>query len=210
MSFSKILQLEKSEGGVALLTLNRPDHRNALSAALRGDIIDCLGALAADPEVGAVVLTGAGTVFCAGFDLKELGQRDTATIFAEARTYHHSVHTFNKPIVAAINGPAMAGGMDLAFMCDIRFGCPESLLGQPQVRMGIPAAYDLMRSVTDESTARYLCLTGNVFAADEALSRGVIALVSPDREQMLTEALACAAQMAKNQAGEAMKARILV
>ena len=207
--YSEILQLERSEGDVALLTLNRANHRNALSLALRTDIVNCLAELADDPDIGAVVLTGAGEVFCAGFDLKELSEGDAASIFAEARLYHQAVHRFSKPVIAAINGPAMAGGMDLTFMCDIRLGCPQSRFGQPQVRMGIPAAYDLMRSVTDEGTARYVCLTGNVITADEALTRGVISALYEDGEQLLTEALACAAGMANNKAGVGMKGRFL-
>lgn len=209
MSYSEILQLEKTGDGVALLTLNRAAQRNALSAALRTDIADCLAELAADPAIGAVVLTSAGDVFCAGFDLKELREGDAAAIFAGARAYHHAVHTFDKPIVAALNGAAMAGGMDLAFMCDIRLGCPQSQLGQPQVRMGIPAAYNLLRSVTDEGTARYLCLTGNVLSADQALARGVISALYTDSEQLRREALACAAGMAKNKAGARMKGQFL-
>jgi enoyl-CoA hydratase len=209
MSHSEILQLDKIDDGVAVLTLNRPTSRNALSSALRGDIADCLKALESDDDVKSAVLTGAGEVFCAGFDLKELAAGHTEEIFAEARKYHHAVHTFTKPLIAAVNGPAMAGGMDLAFMCDIRLGCGATRFGQPQVRMGIPAAYDLMRSVTDESTARHICLTGDVLDADAALARGLVSALYADGEQLRAEALACAALMAQSDAGKTMKAQFL-
>lgn len=209
MTYSDLLQLEKNEDGVALLTLNRVEHRNALSIAVRTDIINCLGELAQDTSIGAVVLTGAGDVFCAGFDLKELSEGDAGEIFSEARRYHKAVHTFAKPIIAAVNGPAMAGGMDLAFMCDIRLGCQHSRFGQPQVRMGIPAAYDLLRSVTDEGTARHLCLTGNTLNASEALARGIISAQYTDAEELLREALACASSIANSKSGAAMKKRFL-
>ncbi len=209
MSNAAPLQVERLDGGVALLRLNRADHRNALSLTLRKDIIRGLDELSSDDEVGATVLTGAGPVFCAGFDLKELSEGDATEIFAEARSYHHAVHTFAKPIIAAVNGPAMAGGMDLACMCDIRFGCPQSEFGQPQVRMGVPAAFDLIRGVVDEGTARYVCLTGNRLNADQALARGLISMLCADPEGLLAAAIACAEGMAKSATGIRMKSRFL-
>lgn len=209
MNYSDILHLDTFDDGVALVTLNRPDSRNALSAALRSDISGCLRRLEEDAGVRAVVLTGAGQIFCAGFDLKELKAGDASTIFAEAQSYHRSVHAFRKPLIAAVNGPAMAGGMDLALMCDVRLGCRQSQFGQPQVRMGIPASYDLVRSVIDEATARYLCLTGDAVTADDALRHGIISAICADREELQTAALSCAARIAEGNIGEAMKARFL-
>ncbi len=209
MSDSDVLGLERLEDRVVLLTLNRPEHRNALSLQLRTDLANCLKALAADEFVAAVVLRGAGDVFCAGFDLKELSEGDAAAIFSEARAYHHAVHTFSKPLIAAVNGPAMAGGMDLAFMCDIRLGCPDSAFGQPQVRMGIPAAYDLLASVTDAATARYLSLTGDKLDASTALARGILANLYPNNETLLHEAAACASTIAKGNGGARMKAQFV-
>ncbi len=209
MSYSDILRLDKQDNGVALLTLNRPGQRNALSQALRTDLTACLVELDKDKTVEAVIITGNGDVFCAGFDLKELSQGDQKAIFTEAQIYHRAVHTFTKPTIAAVNGPAMAGGMDLAFMCDVRLGCYMSEFGQPQIRMGIPASYDLMRSVTGESVVRYLCLTGNTLNAQEALSSGIISELYDDHEQLLNAALACAEEIAKSRVGPAMKTRFL-
>lgn len=209
MNYSDILILDKQSNGVALVTLNRPDARNALSSALRADIVGCLAELRADDGVKAVVLTGEGEIFCAGFDLKELGEGDPQAIFAEARTYHHEVYTFGKPLICAVNGPAMAGGMDLALMCDIRLGSASTQFGQPQVRMGIPAAFDLVRSVVDEGTARQLCLTGNRLKAQEALAKGILVDLYQDRAELMTEALACAAVIADSKASSAMKNRFV-
>ncbi|SVB53506.1 uncharacterized protein METZ01_LOCUS206360 [marine metagenome] len=209
MSYSELLQLNKSGDGVAQLTLNRPEDRNALSLDLRTNLTDCLVDLSHDPTIDAVLLSGAGEVFCAGFDLKELNDGDATQIFAAARRYHHVVHTFRKPIIAAVNGPAMAGGMDLACMCDIRLGCSNSQFGQPQVRMGISAAYDLLRSITDESTARYLCLTGNKLSATEAFNRGLLSALYNDGDELRDAALSCAAAIAKAKSGKAMKVRFL-
>jgi len=161
--------------GVVLLTLDRPERRNALSARLRTELAHTLGELAADESCRAVVLTGAGGTFCAGFDLKELQASDAPEeLFADADAYHHAVHTFPKPIVAAVAGPAVAGGLDLAAMCDIRVAQPDATFGQPQVRFGVPVAFDLMKSILAEPAARELCLTGQVIDAAEALRIGLV------------------------------------
>ena len=209
MSFSEILTRDDYDDGVAQLTLNRPDARNALSRALRDDIVQCLAVLEADDDVRAVILTGQGEIFCAGFDLKELSGGDANAIFAEARIYHQKVHAFRKPLIAAVNGPAMAGGMDLAFMCDVRLGCASTQFGQPQVRMGIPAAFDLLRTVLDEGTARYLCLTGNRIDAQQSFANGAISELYADPQELRSQALACAAVIGQSNAGIAMKARFL-
>jgi len=207
VSGTEILIEDQAADGVVVLTLNRPDSRNALSRALRLELVGRLQALAGDDAVAVVVLTGSGETFCAGFDLKELSSGDAGEIFADAQEYHRIVHEFSKPLVAAVNGPALAGGMDLALMCDIRLGCPASRFGQPQVRMGIPAAYDLLRSASDDATARYLCLTGNRIDADEAMARGILVRTYADPDELSAQALACASTIA--QGGAMMKARFL-
>jgi enoyl-CoA hydratase len=152
-----------------MLRLNRPAKRNALSAALRSQLVDALGDAAADDQIGAVLLTAAGDTFCAGFDLAELASApDPERVFADARDYHHRVHTFPKPLVAAVGGPALAGGFDLALLCDIRIASPDATFGQPQVRRGIPASYELMAHVLGVAPARELCLTGRTITATEA------------------------------------------
>jgi len=203
-----LLESERGDG-VAVLTLNRPQQRNALSAELRRRLASTLARLEEDPRVGAVVLTGAGEVFCAGFDLKELQGGDAAHVFADAQAYHHRVYTFGKPLVAAVNGAALAGGMDLAAMCDVRLAVAGATFGQPQVRLGIPAAYDLMRTVVDEATTRLLCLTGRQLGADDARLRGFIAAVYPERDTLLKEALAIAADAAKAKGSAAIKRRCI-
>ncbi|MDP7353423.1 MAG: enoyl-CoA hydratase/isomerase family protein, partial [Acidimicrobiales bacterium] len=115
------LRTEVKGDGVVLLTLDRPDRRNALNAELRGLLADTLARLATDESCRVVVLAGNGPTFCAGFDLDEIrAAASLETLFAEADAYHHAVYSFPKPIIAAIHGPAVAGGMDLALMCDLR------------------------------------------------------------------------------------------
>lgn len=167
--------LEKADG-VAVLTLNRPEKRNALSRALREEIVERLRALERDRDVRAVVLTGAGPVFCAGFDRAELGG-GMAEVFAGATAYHRQVYTFAKPLIAAVNGAALGGGCDLAAMCDFRLASSAASFGQPQVRFGAAAAYDLMRSILGAGAAREMCLTGRTYSAEEAVGMALVSRV---------------------------------
>ncbi|MDG2112420.1 MAG: enoyl-CoA hydratase/isomerase family protein, partial [Actinomycetota bacterium] len=164
------LTTEDSDG-VRRLVLDRPERRNALSQGLRGAIVDALEVAGSDDEVRVVLIAAAGEHFCAGFDLKELAEApDPAVLFADSGRYHHAVHTFPKPVVAAVNGSALAGGLDLALMCDVRVAAVGATFGQPQVRRGIPAAYELVAGVVGDAHARDLCLTGRIIDAHEALA----------------------------------------
>ena len=160
--------------GVATLTLHRAAKRNALSRALRHELVARLAELEQDDGVSVVILTGDGPVFCAGFDRSEFEGGGMAEVFEEATRYHHCVYNFAKPLVAAVNGPALGGGCDLAAMCDLRLAATTATFGQPQVRFGAAAAYDLMREVLPTGAAREMCLTGRVYSATEAHSLGLV------------------------------------
>ena len=105
---------------LAIVTLNRAEKRNALSIALRNEIDECLLELDADDTISAVVVTGAGPVFCAGFDTSEFAPDKMRAVEESSNRYHRRLAEFAKPMVAAVNGPAMGGGLDLAVLCDIR------------------------------------------------------------------------------------------
>lgn len=192
--------LENRRDGVLHLTLNRPAKRNALSAELRDRITDALDAAANDDSVGAVLLSGAGDHFCAGFDLDEITHAaDPAAVFSDAGRYHHRVHMFAKPIIVAVAGSAVAGGLDLALMCDLRVASTDARLGQPQVRHGIPASYELLAGIVGDPFARDLCLTGRIVDADEAQRRGLVhRVVAPD--QLIESARQLAADIASTPA----------
>ena len=170
---NSLTTLEEADGA-AVLTLNRPEKRNALSRALREEIVQRLDELAKSDAVRAVVLTGAGPVFCAGFDRSEFAEGGMEEVFAEATEYHRRVYAFAKPLIAAVNGPALGGGCDLAAMCDFRLAATSASFGQPQVRFGAAAAYDLMRAVLGTGAAREMCLTGRTYDAQEALRIGLV------------------------------------
>ena len=193
----------QEEEETALITLNRPEKRNALSTALRQEIVSCLSELEKG-GTGAVVLTGAGPTFCAGFDLSEFSADNMDQIFSEAVSYHRKVYTFPRPLVAAVNGNAYAGGMDLAVMCDIRIAAENAAFGQPQVKMGIPAAYDLIRTLLPEAAAREICLTGRSVGAQEALRLGLVNRLVAS-EKLTEEAMVLAGEITASQAAGAMK-----
>ena len=165
--------------GIGVMTLHRPKKRNALSRALRAEIIERLDQVADDDAVQVLILTGAGPAFCAGFDRSEFGGEpdSMAEIFFESAAYHRRVYTFEKPIVAAVNGPALGGGCDLAAMCDIRLASTAASFGQPQVRFGAPAVFELMREILPEGVAREMCLTGRPYDAAEAERIGLVSRV---------------------------------
>ena len=197
--------LEEAEG-VAVLTLNRPAKRNALSRALRQELVARLDGLERSESARAVVLVGADPAFCAGFDRSELVSGEMAEVFADAAEYHRRVYTFAKPLIAAVNGPALGGGCDLAAMCDFRLASSTAVFGQPQVRFGAAAAYPLMQSVLGPGVAREMCLTGRTYDASEALRVGLVNRVLEPGD-LLDAARALASEIASLPDGLAVSAK---
>jgi enoyl-CoA hydratase/carnithine racemase len=196
---SDLLLTTRPAEGVALLTLNRPDKKNALSIALRDDMSDALDALAADDGVKVVIVTGAGDVFSAGFDLKEFDHLDdeafAGRLWASSDRWHRTVIEFPLPVIAALNGPALAGGFDLAVMCDIRIASTTTRFAHPEQAFS-DVVYGPLHDLVGGAVARDLCLTGRVVEADEALAlRLVTRAVEPGR--IVDEALVTAAQVAR-------------
>jgi len=167
---------------VAIVTLNRPDKRNALSIALRNEIDHCLGELADDDGVSVVVITGAGPVFCAGFDRNEFFVREPAHLEALMEStdrFHLRLINFPKPLVAAINGPAMGGGLDLAVLCDVRVAAEGAVFAHPEIKFGAPTLYGPLAETIGGGLARDLCLTGRRIDAQEAHRIGLVSSVVP-------------------------------
>src|SRR5262249_19912961 len=162
-------------------TLNRPERRNALSRGLITALTEAFQRVREDPAARCVILTGAGSVFCAGMDLAELAESlelpETpafeTTIWQDAlrlATLFELVQTLPKPTIAAVNGAAAAGGAGLVTVCDLALAVPEARLGYPEVRRGLVAAMvmpHLLRHV-GERTARCLLLSGELLDAREA------------------------------------------
>jgi enoyl-CoA hydratase/carnithine racemase len=171
-------------GDVAVVTLARPEKRNALSIALRIELADAFGRLALDESVGCVLLTGAGPAFCAGMDVTQFGgDLENRRQLVETSTgSFQAVARCPKPVVAAVNGPALAGGFALALLCDVRIAAESATFGYPELPIGIPPSYAAARAVLSPGAARDLCLTGRVIGAAEALRLGVVSEVCADGE----------------------------
>jgi methylglutaconyl-CoA hydratase len=201
---SDALVLRENRGPIVVLTLNRPDKRNALSRGLVATLSDELDRTASEPSVRAVVLTGAGPVFCAGMDMKEtanVGDTPEAEKRAvdDAQAIAHlinQVHQSPRPTVAAVQGDAMAGGAGLALACDFVVMSESARVAYPEVRRGLVAAivlHDLVRQVGDRR-ARELLLTGEPITASVAERWGLVNRIT-NPEACLAEAINLASSL---------------
>jgi enoyl-CoA hydratase/carnithine racemase len=181
------MKAEIRPGGVGVLTLDRPAKLNALSIQLRREVSACLAAWAEDAAVGAVILTGAGRAFSAGFDLDEF--RDPtlhAELLASSTRYHRDVWYFPKPIIAAVNGPAAGGGFDLATLCDLRVAAEGAWFSHPELQHGAPPLYTPLRWLVGDAVARDLCLTRRRLPAADAKAVGLVVEVVAASELLAT------------------------
>ena len=167
------------EDGVVTLTLNRAEKKNALSIALRDELSGALDDLCGEEAVKTVVVTGAGDVFSAGFDLREFQQPElTDQLWASSDRFHAAVLQFPLPLIAAVNGPAIAGGFDLAVMSDVRVAADTARFSHPEIEFG-DVVYGPLHDIVGGGLARELCFTGRVVDAQEAKSLGLVSSVVP-------------------------------
>jgi enoyl-CoA hydratase/carnithine racemase len=187
------LLVERNDGW-ARLTLHRPDKRNALSIRLRDAISDALDELEADDALKCVVFTGAGTVFCAGFDLSEFPraleeEAYSRELWASSDRYHDRVLRFPLPTIAAINGPALAGGFDLAVLCDLRIAATTARFAHPERSFG-DVVYGPLHDLVGGAIARDLAIGGRELDAREALTVHLVnQVVAPEELPAATAAL---------------------
>ena len=195
------LEIDKS---LAVITLNRPDKRNAISYELIDDLLHALDEVAHSSAL-VLILTGAGKAFCSGMDLENLkallgrspeqSLQDTQTM---ARLFR-SLYEFPKPTIAAVNGPAIAGGCGLATLCDFTLSVPDAKFGYTEVRIGfVPAIVStfLLRQI-GEKHARDLLLTGRIITAEEAQGMGLVNEIVP-ADKLMDRARELAAQLMEN------------
>jgi enoyl-CoA hydratase/carnithine racemase len=197
-----LLSIERREA-VALVTLQRPEKRNALSIDLRVELSEAFGRLGEDDGVGCIVLTGAPPAFCSGMDVTQFGgDRDHKQRLVETSTAaFEAVGSCRRPVVAAVNGPALAGGFALALLCDLRIAAESATFGFPELPRGIPPSYASARAAMGSALAAEITLTGRVFDAAEALRLGVVNEVvakgrSVDRALELAGSIAAAPRSA--------------
>lgn len=204
MAYQDVM-LDKSEN-IATLTLNRPEQLNTYTPAMLVELGDAIREIARDNEVRALIVTGAGRAFCAGADLKE-SQAAKASMTHQATMIRETMHRIpsalrglRAPVIAAVNGPAMGAGCDLALMADIRIASEAARFGEAFVKVGVTPGSGgawLMPRVIGLSRACELLFTGDIIDAREAERIGLVSRVVP-ADQLLAEARALAKRIAAN------------
>jgi enoyl-CoA hydratase/carnithine racemase len=191
---------ERPEDGVVLVRINRPEARNALNLATRTALAAAFEGLHDDPSVRAIVLTGNEQAFAAGADLREFIDAGAVEMLRRrAERYWNAVARTPQPVIAAINGYALGGGLELAMCCDVIIAGESAQLGQPEVRVGImPGAGGTQRltRAVGKFHAMRLCLTGRPISASEACQIGLVSQVVPDAE-VVAAAVAMARDLAR-------------
>jgi methylglutaconyl-CoA hydratase len=190
--------------GIHTITLNRPDRRNALNPQMIAELTHALNE-SANCNCGAVILTGAGTAFCSGMDLENLkslkDQRpEDQRADAESTSWMmRRLYELTKPTIAAVNGPAIAGGTGLATLCDFTLAEPHAKFGYTEVKIGfIPAIVSVfLLEMVGEKKAKTLLMSGRLFDAQEALGLGLVTEIVPEGE-LIPRARALAAVLLKN------------
>ncbi len=204
--------VEVGKDGVALVTLNRPESRNPLDPEVQDALVAAVLRLDADPAVRVAILTGAGTAFSAGGNVRRMGAAASAgpaeRTPAEARRYYKqniqripvAFERIELPVVAAVNGPAMGAGCDLACMCDLRIAGESARFAESFVKLGIipgDGGAWLLPRVVGFAKAAEMALTGDALSAAEALACGLVSRVVRDAE-LLPAARALAGRIAAN------------
>ena len=200
--------LEQVKDGVAVLTLNRPDRLNAMSRPMLDALLEALPRLAEDPEIGVVVLTGAGRGFCAGGDVKamaegnELGghtMEEKAQALRSRMETSRWLHEMPKPTIAMMRGPAAGAGLSLAMACDLRIASDTIRLGTAFARVGYSGDFGgsyYLTQLVGTAKARELYFTADLLDAQQALGLGLVNRVVADA-RLEEETMALASRLAR-------------
>jgi 2-(1,2-epoxy-1,2-dihydrophenyl)acetyl-CoA isomerase len=184
--------IETKADGVATLTLNRPERLNALSAPIMDGLLEALPRLAADPAIGAVVLTGAGRAFCAGGDVKRMAEEPDARASADAvanlrarMEISRLLHEIPKVTIAMVNGPAAGAGLAMALACDLRFAAESARFVTAFAKVGFSGDFGgsyFLSKLVGTGKARELYFTAEPLDSAQALALGIVNRVTPDAE----------------------------
>jgi enoyl-CoA hydratase len=195
----EILKLE-SDGGIAVITINRPQVLNALNSRFFIELNHVMDTLDSDPKVRVVLLTGVDKAFVAGADIAEMSQMTSDQANSFSRTGQDAfgrLETFRAPVIAVVNGFALGGGCELAMACDFRIASTKAKFSQPEVSLGLIPGYagtQRLSRIVGISNALYMILTGDMITAEEALRMGLVQKVA-EPEQLMEEARAIAARI---------------
>jgi enoyl-CoA hydratase len=189
MPEGELVARKNDEEGVEILTLKHPPV-NALSTTLLAALSQQVEAISQDPKVRAVVLTGDGQYFSAGADLKEMATLDLASapeVVRKGHALYHRIATLRPPVIAAINGLALGGGLELALACDLRIAGESAKLGAPEVNYGLMPAYggtQRLPRLIGVPKAKELIFTGSMISAAEALRIGLVNKTVPAGQEL--------------------------
>lgn len=192
-----LVLVEIMPAGYAVVTLNRPQAMNALSIALCHEFANVINRLSADPTVRVLIVTGAGRAFCAGLDLKELGNSGAVSDFMQESDPVQALRRFEGPVIGAINGVAVTGGFELALACDMLLASTEARFADTHARIGVIPGWGMSQTlsrIVGPSRAMEISLAGNYLPASEACRLGIVNRVTaPD--QLMEDARKLATDM---------------
>jgi enoyl-CoA hydratase/carnithine racemase len=192
------LVLSQRDGHVLTLTLNRADKSNSLHPDMVAQLSTALKSAEADSNINAVVITGAGRSFCAGLDLSLLvgwNAEEKLAYLETVTSIFRLVWELPQPVIAAVNGPAIAGGFDLAAFCDIRLAAYEAIFGQAEINIGLTQIIHPLYKSIGLARAKELAMTGQNISAEEAYRIGLVNHIYP-REELMTRAAEMAGLLA--------------
>ncbi len=174
----------ETDDNIGIITLNRPEALNALSALVRDELARAFTEMSLDDQVGVIILTGNEKAFAAGADIKEMQDRTYMDMYLHdnAARLQNIIHQCQKPIIAAVSGYALGGGCELAMMCDFILASESARFGQPEIMIGAVPGWGGSQRLTrlvGKSKAMDLCLSGRMMDADEAERAGLVARVFP-------------------------------
>ncbi len=202
MSYTTIIVEKKAEEKLGIITLNRPEVRNAINQTVRKELAQAIADMEADANVRAVILTGGQKVFAAGADIAAMVENTALEMFSNSELWDITLkmEESKKPFIAAIAGFCLGGGCELALGCDIRVAAQSAQFGQPEINIGIiPGAGGTVRlsKLVGLGKAKELVLTGKIISAEEALSINLVNKVVPD-DKLMEEAFAMARMITRH------------
>lgn len=182
--------LTEEKDGYVIVKTNRPDALNALNAEMLRELSDVFAAIDEDNDLHAVILTGEGRSFVAGADIAQMNALtpiEGRDFMKKGQKVFHQIESLEKPVIAAVNGFALGGGLELSMACDIRFSSDKAKFGQPEVGLGIIPGFggtQRLSRLVGRGMAKYLIFGGMTIGADEALTIGLVEKVYPAEELM--------------------------
>jgi enoyl-CoA hydratase/carnithine racemase len=202
MTYTTILVEKKPAESIGIITLNRPDVRNAINPAMREELTQAFAEWEDDAELKAIILTGGPKVFAAGADIAAMVDCTAMDMIARTTIWDLTLQmeASKKPIIAAIAGFCLGGGSELAMACDVRIAAASAQFGQPEINVGIiPGAGGTVRltKLVGLGKAKELVLTGRIIPSQEALAINLVNSVVPD-DQLMDEAVAMAKMMSRH------------